>query len=166
MVLRFCLVTHGITAHNVLLGSSVPFCVVRRLVANPCFCNVAGSLSLSARVVSLSVVGLLPWPTPMWGSQWECNTAAVLNNQLHCHVAGDICGGSSPSPSPSPAPPAPTPPSYLWSSVAVLWDICGTPIRLVLLYSPGVLASYGTCGLFMVSLMWVMAASRAPTIVC
>ena len=30
------------------------------MVANPCFCNVARSLSLSARVVSLSVVGLLP----------------------------------------------------------------------------------------------------------
>ena len=43
----------------------------------------------------------------MWGSQWECYTAAVLNNRLHCHVVGDICGGSSPSPSPSPAPPAP-----------------------------------------------------------
>ena len=43
--------------------------------------------------------------------------------------------------------------------------ICGTPIRLVLLYSPGVLAPYGTCGLFLVSLTWVMAASRAPIIV-
>ena len=135
------------------------------LVANPWFCNVARSLSLSARVVSLSVVGLLPWPTPMWGSQWECNTAAELNIQVHCHVAGDICGGSSPSPSPSPAPPAPTPPSYYWSSVAVHGFFVVHPF--VSFYCTHLVfwPLFGTCGLFMVALMWVMAASRAPTIV-
>ena len=105
------------------------------------------------------------WPTPKWGSQWECNTAAELNIQVHCHVAGDICGGSSPSPSPSPAPPAPTPPSYYWSSVAVhgvfVVHLFSSFYCTHLVFWP----LHGACGLFMVSLMWVMAASRAPTIV-
>ena len=134
------------------------------MVANPCFCIVAGSLSLSARVVSLS------WLVCCRGRR-QCG---VHSGSLTLR----LCSTSSST--------------VMWQvtfAVAHLclflhhlllrrplllptfgvlvrsWDFCGTFIRLVLLYSPGVLASYGTCGLFMVSLMWVMADSRAPTIV-